>query len=919
LIQTGSIVVLPCSTLVKASLHTDQCKATKKTLRLDAQGRPMLPAVKAMDSLSGVVLQLGVETISGVERTVVRLQKLKGSLEVLHNGLPILEGRTIRLSEGDSLTVGSLYLRFRQPGSILAYSRVRGDRVVSQYPWGSMFSHVIAGVAGGPYRSTDDGLRSQIPFPARTNNAKKTPMVRMKTTMNTDIQQLSYSVGLRHFARLDSEEFKRRFRRRYINNPHKPHGGAIAIVNRRNGHLLSAISFPVFNPNRPKKNPADADKKARYLQGQIVDRFGITDSLLAYSPTRLPPLKPDAKRLSGRPAPIPDFLEALAWDKEEELRGVRGSARSGWLIERALGGVQTPGSTAKIVTAIAYARYLRKQGKAGQFPKHTCAGGLMFQLKTTKNKSGWRPSPIHFRCHKKSGHGALTLKKALGVSCNVYFAKLALEMAGVPEDKLRTNAVHWHRSRYGGRGRYQFLRIERNQISNSLRRDPSKRILFDTAHKLGFAMRYTYRIKRKPKAWANYTDVFWQPGQPAWAQQWKRKDGMTRKQRAWAHHRWLLERWKKELPFGYFGKGRFFGLASAYPAWQQWAHGQKDPRYGKPTSVVRTFGSTAASLRGMAYVGFGQNLSISPLRMALVSGTVANGGWMPAPRFWLPNQQGQIQISRPRNRRIFHANDAKKVLEAMAQVTRAGTGFKPFSSLNRKCLAQFGLRLVGKTGTAETRSAKSRTLLFNKVKSQRRYFRGGSYKRWIAETGCYRRRSWKFDYPEENVADSLFTGVIVPAQTPGTRRLPTGRGWRLQDLAFTMLVKNGYHPEGAPCVRGRRVLDRSEAKFLAHDVVVSLLHSLGVCKKYRAPSLPAQKLKINLRSRPRKSRRSRRKRSLRKSRRTRRQRTRRSRRTRRPRKRMLRTRKRSKRVRRRRSPKRRPPRRRPTLRLTPIQ
>lgn len=875
LVRRDAALIIPCSDALRSKVREQYCKPGQKAPQIDRQGRPLLDTVKQLQGLHGVVLTASTST-----KRQYNLHVLPNSRPVYLNEQALQTGTSYSLRHADKLRIGTQTLQYQNPSSTVAHARFRGEHIAPFYPQGPTFAHVISGSVGGPFRSDPKKLVQQLP-PASSSGPrdlqeKTTPKPsttrKIATTLDMDLQRIVFSTARKHFARMDSPAFQKRFRRRFFKNPHKPHSGSVVIVNRRNGHILTALSFPSFDPNLPAlQSQLSTDQRTyKYLRGQIMDRFGITDGLLAYNPSRLPPSPPKKKRLEGQPNPIPHFLEALGWDKEEELRGIRGSARSGWLLERALGGAQTPGSTAKIVTAIAYANFLRKQGRAVRFPKHTCGGGMMFMReKQTSNASQkqWKPSTIRFRCHKKSGHGQVGLSQALASSCNVYFAKLALEMAGASSASLRKGSVRWIRNRHGGKGRYQFIRIPRMTLSNGMKHKVLHRTLFKTAASLGFSMRYTYA--RKKRTYARYTDIYWESGMTPFK---KAQVNASNEKKLEQTQTYIRQRMQTQLPDGFVGQGRYFGRGAAYPAWQQWVHGAHDPRHQRPISVTRVFGSTDASLRGMAYVGFGQNLITTPLRMALIAGSVANGGWLPLPQLWLgdwtqaqqPPSKEAPSVKRRAPRRVFHAADSKQIIQAMAAVTQKGTAAQPFSHFNRQCLHTYGLQVIGKTGTAETRSQKSRSLLLKRVRAAGPQYALPSKRSWFKQSGCHKRRFWKHYYPEENIADSLFVGTLAPSTRHATEQLSSGKGWKLGDLAFAVVVNNGYHPEGVVCRQKGRDLDRTEAKYLAHDILLSITHHLGGCKDYIDRSQSGVRL-----SAPRKRKRTKRRRSRKRKRRRR--------------------------------------------------
>lgn len=79
------------------------------------------------------------------------------------------------------------------------------------------------------------------------------------------------------------------------------------------------------------------------------------------------------------------------------------------LLNRATAGLYQPGSTFKVVTAIA----IMEAGKAGE--QYNCVGS-----KTINGAS--------FSCYNKTAHGNIDLRKALVKSCNLYFAEKGVEI-----------------------------------------------------------------------------------------------------------------------------------------------------------------------------------------------------------------------------------------------------------------------------------------------------------------------------------------------------------------------------------------------------------------------------------------------------------------------------------------------------------
>ncbi|RME40992.1 MAG: penicillin-binding protein 2 [Deltaproteobacteria bacterium] len=81
------------------------------------------------------------------------------------------------------------------------------------------------------------------------------------------------------------------------------------------------------------------------------------------------------------------------------------------LQDKVIGGMYPPGSTFKIVTALA----ALQAGVAGPRTTVDCEGEIQIGNRI-------------FRCWKKKGHGRTNLKKALRESCDVWFYKVALEL-----------------------------------------------------------------------------------------------------------------------------------------------------------------------------------------------------------------------------------------------------------------------------------------------------------------------------------------------------------------------------------------------------------------------------------------------------------------------------------------------------------
>ncbi len=146
------------------------------------------------------------------------------------------------------------------------------------------------------------------------------------------------------------------------------YNGAAAFIDPRNGEVLAMTSLPAFDPN--------------------------------------------------------DFASGISRDKWNDLN--RDPLTP--LNNRVIQGRYAPGSTFKIVTAIAALgeRLITPETRV------TCNGGANFYGR-------------YFQCHKKGGHGSVDLRTALEKSCNVYFYTLG--------EKLKIDTIHDYARRLGLVGR----------------------------------------------------------------------------------------------------------------------------------------------------------------------------------------------------------------------------------------------------------------------------------------------------------------------------------------------------------------------------------------------------------------------------------------------------------------------------------
>lgn len=130
--------------------------------------------------------------------------------------------------------------------------------------------------------------------------------------------------------------------------------GAVAVIDPRNGDVLALVSRPAFDPN--------------------------------------------------------DFIPAISSARWRELSDDPRTP----LLNRAVAGGYPPGSTFKLITALAGL----ESGRCSPGDQHFCSGSFQLGRAT-------------FRCWFHPGHGVLTLRRAIEQSCNVYFFEMGLAM-GMP-------------------------------------------------------------------------------------------------------------------------------------------------------------------------------------------------------------------------------------------------------------------------------------------------------------------------------------------------------------------------------------------------------------------------------------------------------------------------------------------------------
>lgn len=93
-----------------------------------------------------------------------------------------------------------------------------------------------------------------------------------------------------------------------------------------------------------------------------------------------------------------------------------------------------------------------------------------------------------------------------------------------------------------------------------------------------------------------------------------------------------------------------------------------------------------------ASLALGQELTVSPLQLAMAYAAIANGGWLPRPRLVISDTGGNEGTVDPVHTRVLDEDLARRLRDVLEGVVREGTG---------KLARVSGFRTAGKTGTAQ--------------------------------------------------------------------------------------------------------------------------------------------------------------------------------------------------------------------------
>lgn len=180
---------------------------------------------------------------------------------------------------------------------------------------------------------------------------------------------------------------------------------------------VDAFGRDVFSESHHHKDPDFAPERASPIPGiplpLTVDARLQKAAYAAFAgrPGALVALHlPDGGILSLVSSPGYDTNQFIGGIRSENWKALTDN-RLRPLLNRALQGTYPPGSTYKIVTAAA----ALELGKIDETEKIVCPGSFTF--------GGHR-----FSCWNKRGHGAVDLRKAIEVSCDVYFYQLGLRL-----------------------------------------------------------------------------------------------------------------------------------------------------------------------------------------------------------------------------------------------------------------------------------------------------------------------------------------------------------------------------------------------------------------------------------------------------------------------------------------------------------
>ncbi len=177
-------------------------------------------------------------------------------------------------------------------------------------------------------------------------------------------------------------------------------GGENVVVD---AHGRELERLDAVEPQAGRNVVLTLDHRLQEIAERAFDTLGRDGALVA-----LDPRNGEVLALLSRPAFDPNtFASGMGRDEWSRLLGDPGKP----LHNRALQGQYPPGSTYKIVTALAGL----EKGVIHEEFEVTCGGS-------------WRLGRRRYRCWRRGGHGVVNLRRALVESCDVFFYRVGHEL-----------------------------------------------------------------------------------------------------------------------------------------------------------------------------------------------------------------------------------------------------------------------------------------------------------------------------------------------------------------------------------------------------------------------------------------------------------------------------------------------------------
>jgi penicillin-binding protein 2 len=184
--------------------------------------------------------------------------------------------------------------------------------------------------------------------------------------------------------------------------------GAKVVVVNSVGREIDTVDELSFRPNEGRRVQLTIDIDLQRAAEEGFKAGGFNGAAVVMDP---------------RTGEVLAFTSRPGYDPNDFAAGVEQATWNGLLTDplkplqnRAIQGLYSPGSTFKIVVAVA----ALEEGIVSSNFRVSCGGGATFYGR-------------YFQCHKKGGHGSVDMREAMEKSCNVYYYTLG-NMTGV--DKI---------------------------------------------------------------------------------------------------------------------------------------------------------------------------------------------------------------------------------------------------------------------------------------------------------------------------------------------------------------------------------------------------------------------------------------------------------------------------------------------------